>query len=314
MFRKLLPAAILSLLLVAAPARGELRFEFSGTTDPELLHAAHAAAADWSGYFTNPVTVRLSLALTSTFPVNTYATAAPTFTYREYSDLRPYLPTLPEAIGYTVPRGVTVGSLVAIPTATARALGMAPDTGAVDGVITLNQNLNWDDDDTNGIGVASLSRTSVLRHEIGHALGYLSVVDVVDSWDRRTPLTVFPTLMDLSRFAAGSVPRTEGEYQTFRRMLDTEPAAASSGTGNAYTLSSGIRTGNGFSASHREFGADSIMAPTFAYERVRVVTPDAVDVLSWQGWTVKGTESGEPPALALALVTAAGCLVCRRRS
>ena len=65
--------------------------------------------------------------------------------------------------------------------ANAKALGiMAGDNTAVDAVIRLNSQTDWDFDATDGIGENQYDFVGTVLHEIGHSLGFLSGVDVLD--------------------------------------------------------------------------------------------------------------------------------------
>lgn len=282
--------------MLAVPALAQLRIEITGTSDPRIRHSAQVAADDWARHLTSPVTVRIHVTTSDAMPINEYANASVAIAYRPYSAVREVFPALLESLPVILPRGFSLSSLVAIPSAQAKSIGLLAESNVVDGIVTLNNRLNWDDNDSDGVGIATLSRASVLRHEFGHLFGFLSSVDAVDYGP---PSAVMPTIMDLSRFGVGFAPTTEQGWRDTPRMLDTEPALVSDGQ-TAYPMSSGVRTGNGFSASHREYGADSIMAPTLAYEQMRGITPDAVEILRWGGWQVAvNGDSPEPPSLLL---------------
>ncbi|MEO1394337.1 MAG: NF038122 family metalloprotease [Cyanobacteria bacterium J06634_5] len=65
--------------------------------------------------------------------------------------------------------------------AQAKALGLLKDTkNRLDAVITLNSNANWDFDRSDGIAADRYDPVTVMKHEIGHALGIVSGVDTLD--------------------------------------------------------------------------------------------------------------------------------------
>jgi hypothetical protein len=69
-------------------------------------------------------------------------------------------------------------------TANVKAIGIIPDYGtdstALDGEISFNSTFSWDFNPDNGISSGSFDFVAVATHEIGHALGFLSGVDVLD--------------------------------------------------------------------------------------------------------------------------------------
>ena len=72
--------------------------------------------------------------------------------------------------------------------ANAKALGVieAEDPG-VDASITFSDEFNWDFDPSDGIEENHFSFISTAAHEIGHALGFVSGVDILDSYSGVTP-------------------------------------------------------------------------------------------------------------------------------
>jgi hypothetical protein len=65
--------------------------------------------------------------------------------------------------------------------ANAKALGIVTGTNtAVDAVIRLDSQANWDFDATDGIGSGQYDFVGAVLHELGHSLGFLSGVDVLD--------------------------------------------------------------------------------------------------------------------------------------
>ncbi len=80
--------------------------------------------------------------------------------------------------------------------------------------ITVNSNLLWDFDPTNGITAGALCFRSALVHEIGHALGFISDVEVNSG---------MPTTLDLFRFRRTSdnpAPLDYVDFQTHARLVD----------------------------------------------------------------------------------------------
>ncbi|GJM26214.1 MAG: hypothetical protein DHS20C16_26290 [Phycisphaerae bacterium] len=92
--------------------------------------------------------------------------------------------------------------------------------GGGNSAITMNSSVNYDLDPSNGIGGSLISFQDVLIHEIGHALGFTSAVDVNAQFN----LTRTEAL-DMFRFqrtdGAGDYnPDTLAEFQTTPRTID----------------------------------------------------------------------------------------------
>lgn len=98
--------------------------------------------------------------------------------------------------------GVVSSSVVQVNNATAKALGLMANSSTIfDAEIEFNTGFAWDFDPFDGIGISSYSFVDVMMHEIGHAMGFRSSTDSLDSRGVRTT----PTIMDLFRFSDLSI-------------------------------------------------------------------------------------------------------------
>jgi len=95
-------------------------------------------------------------------------------------------------------------------------LGLDGAVGATDAVITFNTNFAFDYDNSDGVGGSLLDFQTTAAHEIGHALGFFSIVDTLNSVEAGA--VPIPPL-DLFRFADGTAddPSTALEFSTFNR-------------------------------------------------------------------------------------------------
>ena len=152
--------------------------------------------------------------------------------------------------------------------ANAKALGITRDangnslaTGR-DANITFSSNFTWDFDPTDGIAAGAQDFVGVAFHEIGHALGFTSGVDLVDIFHGGSGTGQF----DLNNFAIHSV------LDLFRfsstGTLDFRPGGSeyfsvNNGATNLGGFSTGRQQGDGQQASHWKDGQGiGIMDPT----------------------------------------------------
>jgi len=163
--------------------------------------------------------------------------------------------------------------------------------GVNDGIINFNSGFAFDYENGNGVAAGKMDFETVAAHEIGHILGFVSVVDEID-YMLANNLTgnVTPLLLDLFRFGPDADPAATGDFATMSR--DLRPAVASyfDDLDTQLAFSTGQYTGDGNQASH--WKADDItglflgiMDPTLAYTQISAVTPfdlRALDVLGYE--------------------------------
>jgi hypothetical protein len=138
-----------------------------------------------------------------------------------------------------------------------KALGLTPTyTGAnlanqIDGSVQFSNTFAFDFDPTDGIDATSFDFVAIAIHEIGHALGFRSGVDV---YDGNTGFTgnlnnfTFLTQLDLFRYSAASFALGANDVQ-----IGGNPYFSIDGGRTAFQngfLSTGVRFGDGRQASH----------------------------------------------------------------
>ena len=94
--------------------------------------------------------------------------------------------------------------------------GLDTAFGAGDGEINFNTQFSFDFDNSDGITPGSMDFETVAAHEIGHVLGFTSVVDLIAS---TTGGDVLMRPLDLFRFQDGTDPSTETEFTHATRSL-----------------------------------------------------------------------------------------------
>lgn len=190
-----------------------------------------------------------------------------------------------------------------------------------DAAITFNSAFTFDFDNTDGISAGTSDFEAVALHEIGHALGFSSAVDIVDQFSSGP---VLPETFDLFRLAPGQGVN----FSTARRILNRgsvvptqvfhdgqfDVSAFSAAVPGLQTgdipLSTGIANGDGNQASH--FKADDItginigiMDPSLTTGTVGNVREPDLRVLGLIGWDWEDTSlfGGEPSVTVTSLTT-----------
>lgn len=204
-----------------------------------------------------------------------------------------------------------------INTANAKALGwIGAVPGAADASITFSSLFSWDFDQSNGVGVGLQDFVGVAIHEIGHALGFVSGVDTVDSaisgvvgaappfnvpFDLEN-FRVYSTL-DMFRYSAdGVLNLAAGDAAYF--SLD-------GGATNLGLFSTGSTFGDGRQASHWKDNLGlGIMDPT-ANPAGQINTPSTLDLIAFDtiGWNL----IPEPSSALLGVLGGMLALIRRRR-
>ncbi len=150
--------------------------------------------------------------------------------------------------------------------------------------------IKWDYDPSDGIAANSLDFIGVVTHEIGHSLGFLSAVDVLDEASTTSEGALFtlsenvynPYLLDLYRYS--NLSRSQGQgvidfsVDTREKFFSLDggnsAVALANGVVTAATFANGRLNGDGRQASHwkDELGL-GIMDPTFAAGQLGQITP-----------------------------------------
>jgi hypothetical protein len=171
-------------------------------------------------------------------------------------------------------------------TANAKALGLsnANSTGQ-DAQITFSSSFSWDFDPTNGITEGLLDFVGIATHEIGHALGFMSGVDILDQTpglkDNR-----YNDVSTLDLFRYSTLSSQKG-YKVIDWTADTRSKYFSidGGVTKLGGFSTGKSFGDGRQASHwKDNQGLGIMDPTSAPgERLTILPLDiqAFDVIGW---------------------------------
>ena len=328
-----------------------------------VLNGFNQAASRWSSRLFDNTTINLRIDYGDLGLIGSnqiiLGGATPTSGYLPYSTLRTllaldaknaadatavsFLPTsasLPLLLNYTSnhPNGsgnVTAyldndadanNAFVNIASANAKALGLNVSYNLAspwDALIEFTNRVSWDFDPSDGITAGQLDFVGVATHEIGHALGFLSGVDVLDT---NSPSTACPSYCQDNQFSFVT------PFDLFRRSDASRAASASLGQtvidwtagttakyfaidGGSSTafLSTGRIRGDGRQASHWKDGDLSgvtlgIMDPTFSAGQLGVIS--SLDLLAFD---VIGYDTSAPVPAPLPLLGAGSAVVWSRR-
>jgi len=256
-----------------------------------------AAAALWSSFFTDDIDIRLDVGFSALAPgvLGSAGSQRVVIAYEDYRDALIADGTSPDdataianlELGTTLEFGTqdSTGTFIldddgsvnntflAINVATALAIGLTTDANgnAIDdgttafANITFNSNFTFDFDPTDGVDAGAIDFVGVAFHEIGHALGFTSGVDVVDT-NPTLDLNGFAIFNQLDIFRYSD--RSQDAFGTGTRDLgyggDTF-FSIDGGETNLGLFSTGRNNGDGQQASHWKDGLGlGILDPTSA--------------------------------------------------
>ena len=331
-------AVALGSLLAQTRSQANLTFSLlaDAGTPQNVVDGFALAASRWSAVLADDLTVNLDIGFLS-LPSGIVAQAAPVFLDRDYSvvtaalnghptsadDFSAYShlqpgPAYSRLINHTCdnPAGANSGipyvnSLpsVTLTRANAKVLGLLGASPALDGTIRFNSATAFDFNPADGTSAGQIDFVTAAAHEIGHALGFVSAVDKVETLLGAGPASQIPaTVFDLFRFSTASLAPGAGVLD------DTADARAKffsvDGASAVAQFANGAGYGGGYEASHwKEWTFTGLMDPTLFPGTQRAIgTTDlrAFDVL---GYTLLVPE----PATATVLMAGVVFLCARRR-
>jgi len=334
-----------------ASANPSFHFQYVPGTSVQAQQGFQAAAARWSSLLSDNVTVNLTVGFNS-LGAGILGQAATAQDFHTYSSVRNALAadatSAADATAVAhLPGGSTFNMLInrtadnphgagsATPyldndggannqtlhfaNAEAKALGMAvtPQTlpgciGNCDGFIQFNSNFNFDFNPNNGTDANAFDFVGVAAHEIGHTLGFISGVDILDG--NAPPYNgpfndnefTYVSTLDLFRYSALSSSQGVIDWTADNRSkyfsLD--------GTTMGPQFSTGVNFGDGRQASHwKDDMFIGLMDPTAALGETLHITNNDVRAMDVIGWNVAAI----PEPSGWAMLGAGMLLIAARR-
>jgi hypothetical protein len=213
---------------------------------------------------------------------------------------------------------------VRITAANARSLGLTFAPGGVgsscadcDAFIQFSTGFTWDYDRSDGIGANDFDFVGIAAHEIGHALGFVSGVDILDG--NSPPVNgpfdddafSYVSSLDLFRYSADSAGLGVIDW-----TADTRAKYFSIDGGSTLgpSFSTGVNFGDGRQASHwKDNLMLGVMDPTSARGELLAISQHDLDAFDAIGWNLAPIPEPSTYALFGAGLGFVGWLTRRRR-
>lgn len=335
-------------LLVTAGAQAlTFNYNFTPTSTQADKDAFIAAGAIWSSLFTDDITINLDVG-TAMLDPNVLAQAGSTRVTTSYGGFLTQLTadatsaSDAQAVGSLIPGadfdmllnrtsnnpngagsatayldadGDANNTTIRLTSANAKALGYNVVVAA-DATITFSNQFSWDYDTSDGVTAGSFDFVGIAVHEIGHSLGFISGVDILDinsppvNGPFSDELFTFVAPLDLFRYSAESTALNVIDWTASTTdkyfSLDRGQTAIAS-------FSGGRNFGDGQQASHwkDELGI-GIMDPTAARGELLAITANDLQAFDVIGWNVAAIP--EPSTYAMMALGLAGLGAARRRA
>ena len=335
-------------LFAGATGSAQAQLVFNNTvlagTSAQALQGFIDAEASWSAIFKDNVTINLTIG-TAALPAGVIGSTSAVQALYSYSSVRADLvldsksaadaiavanlqagPNISMLINRTTNNPNGAGSAtpyvdntgpnaanIRMTNANAKALGLLGNNAAGnDASITFSNSFAFDFNPNDGINAAQLDFVGVAIHEIGHALGFISGVDVLDgnAPNFADNAYTFVSTLDLFRFSAASKAANSIDWTADTRA---KYFSLDGGTTVGAGFATGTSFGDGRQASHWKDNLNlGIMDPTFAFGELGVIRANDIGGFDAIGWDLAAAVP-EPSTYALFGLGLAAIGVMRRR-
>lgn len=298
--------------------------------------AGFQAAADrWSNLFHDPITVKLNIGFSqlgpgilgstsSTSSTKTYsavrnamvgdATSALDNTATAHLQAAPALQFLlnrtsdnPNGAGSATPYldhdGDANNTTIRLNTANQKALGIfSGSPNDADGDITFSNQFSYDFDPSNGISAGKIDFVGIATHEIGHALGFISGVDILDinsGGQFSDNQFTYVNTLDLFRYSHNHLGDGK-DYMDWTADNTSKFFSVDGGATMEGRFANGVVRGDGWQASHWHFQNPpkiGIMDPAVDFGQLMSITDQDVRAFDAIGYDVQSVP--EPSTMAL---------------
>lgn len=273
-----------ALLLGICHSEAALSFNFTSTGNAQADAGFAAAGARWSGLFTDNITVNINAGFSALGAgiLGSAASAQGTISYSAVrsalladktsasdntatSNLQAapalrlemnYTSNSPHGSGSATPYldndGDANNTTIRLTSANAKALGLlAGNAAGTDANISFSTAFTWDFNPGDGITAGAFDFVGVAAHEIGHSLGFISGVDVLDG-NSSGPFFAddqftYVSTLDLYRYSTLSFANGALDWTADNR---TKYFSIDGGVTSLATFSTGVTHGDGRQASH----------------------------------------------------------------
>ncbi len=346
------PLLTVAVLLAFSSASQALTFNltFTPTTSLQEQAAFQAAAARWSSLFADPVTVNLAVGTAALGP-GILAQAGSTRVQYSYTDVyNAFSADRTSADDQTAFSSLTAGpnfgmlinrtsnnpngalsptpyldntgantNTIRMTSANAKALNL-PVSAASDATITFGNSFTYDFNPSDGINPGAYDFIGLATHEIGHALGFISGVDILVGNSVNPPgfaddAFTYVNTLDLFRYSTLSVANASGPVIDFTADTRVKFFSINKGVtqGAGFSTGSNSAFGDGRQASHWKDNLGlGIMDPTAGTGELLAISANDVQAFDVIGWSL-ATAVPEPSTYAL-MILGIGGLLARRHA
>ncbi len=208
------------------------------------------------------------------------------------------------AIAYVDSDGGANNTTIRMNKANAKALGLTGPDATPDAEITFSSSFSFDFDPTDGIDAGKIDFVGVAFHEIGHALGFVSGVDILDinsppvNGPFNDDLFTYISPLDLYRTTADALGA--GADLDWTADTRTKHFSIDGGVTSLGTFAEGEHFGDGDQASHWEdhLGLGIMDPSSVPAGQANLITNLDILAMDVIGWDVANTVVVPAPAAA----------------